>query len=83
MITIDQVADIKKKLDVLKEKKARAEGAMEAIRSRWKDEYQCDSKDAVEAKVRSLEEETTEEERRITVLLDKIDKAYPWETVVI
>jgi hypothetical protein len=39
MITIDQVADIKKKLDVLKEKKARAEGAMEAIRSRWKDEY--------------------------------------------
>jgi len=81
MITVDQVADIKKKIGSLKEKKARAEGAMENIKRRWKDEYQCDGKEAVETKVKSLDEEIAEGERRVGVLLEKIDKAYDWASV--
>lgn len=81
MITVDQIAEIKKKVSILKEKKARAEGAMENIRRRWRDEYQCNSREEVESKIKALDEEIVENEKRINILLEKIDKAYDWGSV--
>ena len=80
-MTVEGVAEVKKKIAVLKERKAKAEGVMESITKRWKEEFQCSSKEEVDIKVASLDEEIKEGERRTQVLLKKIEEAYPWETV--
>lgn len=81
MLTVEQIPDVKKKIDALKEKRARAEGAIENIRRRWKEEFKCESKEAVDEKIKELEVEVVEVDRRIGVLLEKIDKAYDWGTM--
>jgi len=81
MLNIDQIEEIKRKIDLLKEKKAKAEGAMENIRRRWKEEYGCENEEDVKKKLAALEEEIAEGERRLSVLLTKIEQAYDWSSV--
>jgi hypothetical protein len=81
MLTIEQIPEVKRKIGVLQERRARAEGGKETIRKRWKDEFNCDSVEAArEAKERKVQERE-ELLRRLTVLLEKIEKAYDWESV--
>lgn len=81
MIAIEDIKKIKEKIDTLKAKKSKAEGVMESIKKRWKDEFQCDDLPAVEAKIKSLVDDIKEGERRIAVLLARIESSYDWDSV--
>jgi hypothetical protein len=80
-VTVDDVKGIKEKIDRVKERKAKAEGAMESIRKRWKTEFGCEDQAAAQAKLNSMREEVAEGERRVGVLLDKVEQACDWSKV--
>lgn len=80
-MTVDEVKRVREKINTLKERKAKAQGAMESIRKRWKEEFGCDDQPAVEAKLKTMVEEIGEGERRVGVLLEKIEKSYDWKSV--
>lgn len=80
-LTIDDVADIKAKIAKLKDKKAKAEGAMENIKKRWKSEFECEDEKAVKAKIVELNSSIEENEKRQGTLLEKVEAAYDWGSV--
>jgi len=80
-MTIDDVKRIKEKISKLREQKARAEGEMEGIRKRWREEFGCEDQAAVEVKLKAMSEEIAEGDRRVGVLLQKIEAAHDWKSV--
>jgi hypothetical protein len=78
---VEDVVEIKAKIEKLKVQKNKAEGAIENIRKRWKTEYGCNSEAEVKAKIKELDESIKENEKRVVFLLDKVEKAYDWDEV--
>jgi predicted RNase H-like nuclease (RuvC/YqgF family) len=78
---VEDVVEIKAKIEKLKAQKNKAEGAIENIRKRWKIEYGCNSEEEVKAKIKELDESIKENEKRVTFLLEKVEKAYDWDEV--
>ena len=81
MMEASDVIEIKRKIVTLKDKKARALGAMDNIKKRWKEEFACSSEEEVVNLIDTMNKEIAENTRRMNILLEKIEKAYPWETV--
>jgi len=78
---LERIKEIGKKMEYLKQKKAKSEGVMEDIVKRWKSEFQCASKEEVEVRIEELKEEVVRGEKRLKVLMGKIEKAYDWDSV--
>lgn len=80
-VNIDDVKKIRKKIEGLKQRKAKAQGAMENIEKRWKQEFNCSTQEEVEARIQEIEEDISRREKRLEILMDKVEKAYDWEEV--
>lgn len=63
----DELKEVKQKIEQAKAEKAKAEGAMEAILKRWKDEFGCDSIDDAMGRIQELRE-------TIRTLIEKYEK---------
>lgn len=66
-MNIQELEELKEKIDKAKEDKAKTEGAIEQIEKRWKDEFECSSVDEVKTKI----EKTKNEVEELTVKRDK------------
>jgi len=54
---VKELQQLKEKIEKAKSEKAKAEGSLEQIQKRWKDDFDCTSVDQVEAKIKETEEQ--------------------------
>jgi outer membrane murein-binding lipoprotein Lpp len=66
---------IQDKIDKAKSDKAKAEGSIEQIEKSWKDDFQCNSIDEVQAKIKELTEQITSLEQKRNKHIADIEKA--------
>lgn len=64
---VKELQNLKDKIETAKADKAKAEGAIEQIEKRWKDEFECGSAEEVEKKIK-------ETEAQVESLTEKRDK---------
>ena len=80
-MNIDDFKKLKDKLEAAKQKKAKAEGFIEATLKKLKEEFGCSSLEEAEKKLESLNAQIEKEEKQLDKLLDKIDKAVEWDKI--
>ena len=54
---VQELQNLKEKIEIAKADKAKAEGAIEQIEKRWKDEFECKDVDEVKVKIKDTEKE--------------------------
>lgn len=62
MAGVNDLLDLRKRIEQLKADKAKAEGALERVLEQLKSEFDCDSMEAAEAKLRKLQTKAGEAE---------------------
>lgn len=72
---------IVKKIALLKEKKSKAEGAIENIRATWKEKYGLNSAEEVEAKIKELASEIEKLIEKKKALEEEIMNLTDWSSI--
>lgn len=75
---IEQLEELKKKIDSAKNKKARAEGTLDGIKKRLKDEFQVSTLKEAQEKLTELEADIEKDEIRLKELLEELDGVTDW-----
>lgn len=78
---LKRIKEIRKKVQTLNRDKAKAQGAMESIEKRWKQEFGCSNEEEVRAKIEELKEDIERGEGRVKTLMEKVENAYDWSEV--
>jgi hypothetical protein len=73
--------EIKEKVADLRQQRDKAEGAMDTIKKRLKNEFNCSSIDAAMEKKEELEKDIEASTKRLDSVLLKIEKAYDWDSL--
>jgi len=69
---------IKKKIDILKEKRAKANGAIENILNTWKKQYDINSIEEAQEQLESLQEEYDANNAKIDAWYDELKGLTNW-----
>jgi len=80
-MTANEFEKIKGKIDTLKAKKAKAEGAMEAEEANWKKLYKANSKKDMEDKLEEAEDELKMVEDKMETLETELKGLTNWALV--
>lgn len=72
---------IKTKVDTLKQKQAKAEGAMESIKADWLKNYETDDIGELESKLVELQEDLEADEADRDKVFEELRSLYKWEFV--
>lgn len=72
---------IKTKVDTLKQKQAKAEGAMESIKADWQKNYETDDIGELESKLAELQEDLEADEADRDKVFEELRSLYKWEFV--
>ena len=70
--------NIKNKIDALKEKRAKAEGAMESILENWKVEHKISTVEEAEDLLKFMEEKLTDTQNTIDELYEQLKGLTNW-----
>ena len=72
---------IKTKVDTLKQKQAKAEGAMESIKADWLKNYETDDIGELESKLAELQEDLEADEADRDKVFEELKGLYQWQFV--
>ena len=72
---------IKTKVDTLKQKQAKAEGAMESIKADWHKNYGTDDIGELESKLTEMQEDLEADEADRDKVFEELRSLYKWEFV--
>lgn len=78
---LEQVQRIKEIIDRAEIEKAKAEGAIESIKKKWKETFGTDDINQVEIELEKLMKEKERLEARIKSIKDELVSAYDWESI--
>ena len=78
---IEQLEELKKKIDSAKNKKARAEGTLDGIKKRLKEEFGVSTLKEAQEKLSTLEADIEKDESRLKELLEELDGVTDWESL--
>lgn len=81
MIDTRQFESIKQKMETLKNKKAKAEGAIESIAQQWKEQYGITTIEEAEAKKNELEQEMESVNDEISTYYKELNGLTNWGLV--
>ncbi|MFA5048696.1 MAG: hypothetical protein WC516_06750 [Patescibacteria group bacterium] len=79
--TVEDVTKVKAKMAKLKAKSDKAQGVIESIQKKFKDEYKLDDVKAVKLEIDTLDKKIEKRKERMSVVCEKIEKVYDWESV--
>ena len=71
-MNINELQDLKKKIETAKSEKARAEGALEQILKTWKTDFGCSSVEEIKAKIVEVEKTITGFEEKFNTYIAEI-----------
>jgi predicted nucleic acid-binding Zn-ribbon protein len=77
-MNIKDFESIKSKIEILKQKKAKAEGAIETISAEWKKTYGFESVQDAEKKYNELEDELETVEKKIATIYEELTGLTNW-----
>jgi len=80
-MTPTQFSEIKDSVASAKEKKAKAEGAMEKIEENWKEEYSLDSCEEVNNKIHELNDSIEADKKKLEKMYTQLEAITDWEKV--
>jgi hypothetical protein len=80
-MTARELEDLKKKLELAKQKKAKMEGAIESIVEKWQNEYGFSTVDEAQAFLLSLESKVEKLQKKETFLVNSLDELVDWDTL--
>jgi hypothetical protein len=80
-MTARELEDLKKKLELAKQKKAKMEGSIESIVEKWQNEYGFSTIDEAQAFLLSLERKVEKLQTKETVLVNSLDELVDWDTL--
>lgn len=69
---IDELQDLKKKIETAKAEKSRAEGALEQIQKTWQQDFACESVEDIKAKISDVEKVIKEYEEKFNSYIAEI-----------
>ncbi len=81
MLTVQDVEKIKDKIDTAKQRKARAEGALEKIQSEMKTQFNVTTIAQAETAREEIDAAIKKDEARLATLLTKLDGITDWSQV--
>lgn len=80
-ITAERVLEIRKKIDLLKTKRDKAEGANEKLIQQLKDDFGISSLEEVQEKIKELDIENESNQKRLDSLSKKIEDVVDWDNI--
>jgi type I site-specific restriction-modification system R (restriction) subunit len=80
-MTPTQYEDIKRKVETLKEQKARHEGMLQSIIEQWKTQYNISTIEEAEALLFTMKEQEAENDRRKQDLMARLEGLTNWALV--
>ncbi len=78
---IRQFENIKQKIEVLKQKKAKAEGSIESIETNWKNQYGFTSIAEAEGKLKEYEDTINKNTETMDTLYEELNGLTNWSLV--
>ena len=78
---INDFKSLKEKIKTAKEKKIRAEGAMDQILKTLKDEFKVNSIEEAEKKLASMKDDLEKDEEKLDEMMDKLEKMVDWDKI--
>jgi DNA repair exonuclease SbcCD ATPase subunit len=80
MMTPERFSQIKKSIETAKTNRDKAEGAKQKIEEQWKEEYNIDSLEDAENKIKELEEEIESDKKKLEKMYSQLEKITDWES---
>lgn len=59
--------------------KAKAQGFLETIRKKWKEEYGTDDPEKIQEKLEEMKDELGKANKRLETLYNKLEESYDWD----
>ena len=81
MTDIERVEEIQESLKRATDKKSRAEGALETLNTRMREEFKCGSLDDLKAKRDKFKTKAEKLEKRSDRLLEELEAVTDWDAV--
>ena len=78
---ISDFEDLKKKIEESKQKRAKAEGAIEQAMIRLEKEFGCKSLDEAEKKLETLDAEIASDEKKLEKMMEEIENFTDWSKI--
>lgn len=78
-MTIDEVKEIRRKIQKAQEARTKAEGAIEQLKAQLKKDYGIDSVEEAEAEIAQKKKALAINETRLEELLEKLENLTDWE----
>jgi hypothetical protein len=78
-MTVEEFEGIKEKIETIKSKRAKAEGALETIKATMKNDFGCASVKEAETKIEELDAEIEVEKERLDGLMTELESLTDWE----
>jgi seryl-tRNA synthetase len=80
-MTTSEFQSIKTKINEVKQKKTRAEGAIAQIEDQWNKTYGISDIDSAKKKLEELKTSVEEEEKELDALYVRLEKVTDWSTL--
>lgn len=80
-MTAERLEQIKEKIGEAKQKKAKAEGAIERIEAQWKSDFDLNGATEAEARVKELEADIERDEGRQATLEKELEAVTDWDEI--
>lgn len=80
-MNISDFEDLKKKIEESKQKRAKAEGAIEQAMIRLEKEFGCKSLDEAEKKLETLDAEIASDEKKLEKMMEEIENFTDWSKI--
>ena len=80
-MNISDFENLKKKIEESKQKRAKAEGAIEQGMMRLEKEFGCKTLDEAEKKLETLDAEIRSDEKRLEVMMKEIEEFTDWSKI--
>lgn len=78
-MNINELERIKNLIEEAKTKKAKSEGIIEKIKSTWKEKYGTDDEEEIKNKLKELQEQLSESDKRKEVIFNKLLQSNDWD----
>lgn len=78
---ISDFENLKKKIEESKQKRAKAEGAIEQAMIRLEKEFGCKSLDEAEKKLETLDAEIVSDEKKLEKMMEEIENFTDWSKI--
>lgn len=80
-MTAERLEEIQEKIDAAKQRKSRAEGAMEKIQQQWQDQYGVKTLEGAQEHLADLKESLKKDETRLQELEGQLEAVTDWDNL--